>query len=43
MQELEIAVTSKIGLDELELVKDEAKVSFIIFDATLTFRDQQKW
>lgn len=43
VQELEIAVTSKIGLDELELVKDEAKVSFIIFDATLTFRDQQKW
>lgn len=43
VQELEIVLTSSIGSEKLALIRDESKVSFIIFDATLTFRDQQKW
>lgn len=38
VQELSIVLTSKIGSDQLEIISDKQKLSFIVFDATLTFR-----
>lgn len=43
MQELSIVLTTRHGSDEIYIIADPKKVSFINLDASNTFYEQQKW
>lgn len=43
VQELSVSITSKLTSNELKIVADPQKLSYINFDAGNTFTEQQKW
>lgn len=43
LQELSISVISKLSSNEVKLISDDKRLSFVNMDAANTFIDQQKW
>lgn len=43
IQELSVILTTKYGSNNIALVQNPTKLSFINFEAVHVFRDQQKW
>ena len=43
VQELSVTLTSERSLNEVKLVSDPYKISFINFNAANIFMEQQKW
>ena len=43
VQELSVTLTSERGVNEVKLVGDPYRASFLNFNASNTFMEQQKW
>lgn len=43
VQELSISLSSRLSGNEVKLVSDPDRISYVNFDAVNTFTDQQKW